>query len=349
MLKTLKQKQRKYFSKTIVPGKTLKEVIYQGEGYQTSVLIIDQQQTISTCLRCKDPKCKTYLDDEFSLTLLQDFPSDTKSDTCCVDAIKWDLFDSVPHIEEEKCIGCGVCIERCPVGAIFFTNSRLAINISDIDSSEMINNLNDFANPQLQDVIYQGVKVPITQDSISSLYNNINNKSRFGGPKLPNILVRNLFRSLGFNCHIRRNGDTNIRTDLIIEEGELLAVCEIEFGDDTLNSPRNILDNIAVVSNRYNIPVENIIPIIVALTLPRQRQEYWQVISDIKTVLKIEIKTITIGALFSLLSSSKKVTLSDIAEFYIDSDHSSIREALSGLIGDINIPEGFYAVLEADK
>ena len=176
MLKTLKQKQRKYFSKTIVPGKTLKEVIYQGEGYQTSVLIIDQQQTISTCLRCKDPKCKTYLDDEFSLTLLQDFPSDTKSDTCCVDAIKWDLFDSVPHIEEEKCIGCGVCIERCPVGAIFFTNSRLAINISDIDSSEMINNLNDFANPQLQDVIYQGVKVPITQDSISSLYNNINRR-----------------------------------------------------------------------------------------------------------------------------------------------------------------------------
>ncbi len=53
---------------------------------------------LRVCHRCKKPPCKTV---------------------CPEDAIARDQVTGVIEIDEEKCIGCGECVEACPFDAMF--------------------------------------------------------------------------------------------------------------------------------------------------------------------------------------------------------------------------------------
>ena len=35
----------------------------------------------------------------------------------------------MPWISEDKCVGCGICVERCPVGAISMTADKAVIDM----------------------------------------------------------------------------------------------------------------------------------------------------------------------------------------------------------------------------
>jgi Fe-S-cluster-containing hydrogenase component 2 len=37
----------------------------------------------------------------------------------------------MPWVDKEKCIGCNVCIERCPVGAISMVEGKASINMEE--------------------------------------------------------------------------------------------------------------------------------------------------------------------------------------------------------------------------
>lgn len=54
-----------------------------------------------TCLQCANPPC---------------------AKACPVNAIK--RVDNIVRIDEEKCIGCGVCVENCFMGAILIDNEK---------------------------------------------------------------------------------------------------------------------------------------------------------------------------------------------------------------------------------
>ncbi len=68
-----------------------------------------------------------------------------------------------------------------------------------------------------------------------------------------------------------------------------------------LESPRAILEDIAVLHGRYAMPVANIVPISIVLSLPNARSEYYKVIFDIHRVLDLQCHTLTVGALLVLL------------------------------------------------
>jgi len=37
----------------------------------------------------------------------------------------------MPWVDNEKCVGCGICIEKCPVGAISMVNEKARINMKE--------------------------------------------------------------------------------------------------------------------------------------------------------------------------------------------------------------------------
>ena len=37
----------------------------------------------------------------------------------------------MPWVDEKKCIGCGVCVDNCPVGAIFMEKEVATINMAE--------------------------------------------------------------------------------------------------------------------------------------------------------------------------------------------------------------------------
>jgi len=112
---------------------------------------------------------------------------------------------------------------------------------------------------------------------------------------------------------------------------------------------QSILDDIAVLNSRYNFEINSITPIILSLSFPNIRTEYWKVINDIKKVFNIEINTITIGAL--MLMVWYQVTLPVIkSEFYTDIDSYSIRNQIENIITTkLEISDGCLGILEVTK
>lgn len=183
---------------------------------------------------------------------------------------------------------------------------------------------------------HTGLYLEIDEDSIEVLYGKLAEQQTEA--QFPNLIVRNLFLVLGNHCIIRRRGDVYFRIDAIIENNPAIGVAEIEFHKDTLEPPRAILDDIAVLSSRYGIEKQHIKPFIVLLELPNLRTEYWRVIKDIKDVLGIRIHSLTLGALCILTWMFSNAPIHSV-DFYADINTPSIKQRVEALCAGIELPE----------
>ena len=132
--------------------------------------------------------------------------------------------------------------------------------------------------------------------------------------------------------------------------GGSFGAVEIEFGRDTLDASRGILDDIAVLNTRYGIKKQNNRPLVICLQLPNIRQGYWQVIRDVKIVEGIKIETITIGALMYLLWNGCIFKPED-DQYYIDYDNMDLRRILctQTKCKDISISKKKLGIMEPMK
>ena len=112
---------------------------------------------------------------------------------------------------------------------------------------------------------------------------------------------------------------------------------EIEFGRDTLDASRGILDDIAVLNTRYGIHKHDNKALVICLQLPNARQGYWQVVRDVNIVEGIKIGTITVGALMFLLWNGC-VLEPENDRYYIDYDNMDLRSILCAQVDCDNIP-----------
>ena len=155
--------------------------------------------------------------------------------------------------------------------------------------------------------------------------------------------------SLGYNCATSRAGDVYTRMDAVFSNENSKGVVEIEFGRDTLEASRGILDDIATLQTHYGFKKEDNTALVVCLSFPNKRQGYFQVVKDIKNVLDQSIQTLSLGALLVLTWNDAKVDFLD-NDFYADFDNLSIRSALEKYLHrKINITEGCLGILEPEK
>ena len=117
-------------------------------------------------------------------------------------------------------------------------------------------------------------------------------------PNGENELVEALFRGLGADVYFPRKGDNSERFDALIDFANYKAVAEIEIpSTEILDAPRNLLDDYAVLKCRKKDNDEEIVPLVICWDLPNKRTDYWNVITDVKNILGLKIKTISILAL----------------------------------------------------
>lgn len=193
-------------------------------------------------------------------------------------------------INTDKCIKCGLCAYRC--------------------QKKMI---------KPQDVI------PEPNDTSITIFFKKINKLRKNNPAFPNLLVRNLLISLGYKASILKKGITAIRTDIVGSD----FIGEIEFGEDILETPRSILDDVAVLTSRFKIDFKGIKTLIFIDKLPHVRSEIWEVIGDIQKITGIRIETITLLYLFMRIWSGKKLLTDDGKfDFYIDKTSTDYRNGI---------------------
>lgn len=303
------------------------------------------------CLSCNNPRCIHFDKEEINCKELKNFPGDQSSDVCPTNAIKWNNELNIPCIDNNNCILCGTCVRRCPVGAIYY-DGELKINTQ--SSTKIIRKVVNDESKILQEKqvnIMSEVRRkgnPIIESDELFIY--IYEKLSKIDSHYHNIIARNLLISLGCQAAIRRTGDVYTRMDAIYSSpDECFGAIEVEFGKDTLDASRGILDDIAVLHARYNIDKDINTPVVICLQLPNARQGYWQVVKDIKKVENIRIGTVTIGALM-ILNWNGSWFMPDDVTYYLDYDNMLLRSSISSQIGrKINISEKLLGILEPIK
>lgn len=289
------------------------------------------------------------------MTGLEDFPADLDSSVCPTSAITWETANPSPTVNPETCISCGLCVSRCPVGAIGMREDSIAF-INDEDN-EYFQQASKLRTPKIVDEIkskFSGMQTSgrfllETDALLGGIYNRIA-KLMKTTPKLPQHLTRNLLLALGNQAAMRRLGDVNVRMELVFANPVSVGTAEVEIGEGVLDAPRNILDNIAVLVSRYHFSKTDIASLIVSLQLPRQRTDYWLVLKDIKGVLDVRIGTLTIGALMILVWEQKYVHFHVDNQFYADDGNRSIRKALESILGrDLNVSPRLLGIAEPAK
>ena len=303
------------------------------------------------CLSCSNPKCMKFAVDEIKCMEVQNFSNDNSLNVCPVNALAWDEEKEIPKIDNSKCIDCGICMRRCPVGALYF-DGEVKVNSTPSAQQRMVTATESnilIQNEQLEsleNIKRTGILIMESNDIFNTIYDKLSNlKSQFH-----NIVGRNLLISLGCYSAMRRIGDVYTRMDAVYSsaDGSFGAV-EIEFGKETLDASRGILDDIAVLFTRYGIGKDENIPLVICLSLPNVRQGYWQVVKDIKNVEEINIGTLTIGALF-LLNWNGCLLMPDDVTYYLDYDNMNLRNVIAWQIGrEPKISEKHLGILEPVK
>lgn len=293
------------------------------------------------CLGCSNPRCMYFDDSEIECDYIVGFPSDKSVNACPVEAITWSNNSSTPIIDTSKCINCGICVSRCPVGALYFTNSgELTVNkelgecVEQKKSDAMTRTIHMQQIEQLLKLPRTGISLNASDHMFKTIYEKLFRlRSTYH-----NIVGRNLLIALGCKCSMRRIGDVYSRMDAVYSSpSESFGAVEIEFGRDTLDASRGILDDIAVLNTRYGINKHENKALVVCLQLPNARQGYWQVVKDINIVEEIKIGTVTVGALMLLLWNGCMFEPED-NRYYIDYDNMDLRHILCRQIDCDDIP-----------
>jgi ferredoxin len=322
--------------------------------YKPSIIKRANVSCYSCCISCETPYCIKYLAEEIEPQSKQfsTFPVDFNDYVCPTSAILWEKDRLYPSINPELCINCGLCAARCPMGAIYL-GKECAIVYTDMALVEEVHfskeelAIHKYQVSLLIGAIHSGQMLKESDEQISVIYQKMADIKT--DVQFPNIFTRNLFIETGNRCFIRRRGDVYLRIDAIMEMLNAAGIVEVEFNKDSLESPRAILDDIAVLISRYDIDVKMIIPFIVSLEFPNIRTEYWRVIKDIANVLKIKINSLSIGVLMMFIWNFCKIDFSNIL-FYADTDKPSIRREVQLAIGfEPNLSNELTGILEPKK
>ena len=276
------------------------------------------------CLRCTDPRCMKFTDAEISCRHFPDFSYERD-------------------------------LNVCPIGAIYKSENQMKIAEPSSDYDDIpINHVNLETHKlfirELDKIHWNHQFQKETDGIMEHIYQEI---SRFDGRSMvPNILVRNLIIALNHECAISRIGDVYTRMDAVYSSNlkpTCKGVVEIEFGRDTLEASRGILDDIAVMHSRNNLDKNDNAALVVCLSFPNKRQGYFQVIKDIHRVLDLKIQTISLGALLLLVWNGASVNFLS-REFYVDFDNLSIRGITEFRLNRrVTLSEGKLGILEPEK
>ncbi len=224
---------------------------------------------------------------------------------------------------------------------ITFKKSEIKIKDYDKYYSDNLNFLESNLNKKIFSYLTSNNKFDASIEIIDEFYKCTDTDS-----KTYKTLVSFLFSRIGIRNNLSRSGDVNLRSDLLLCDSYQAAIVDIEKGSDLLSPPRNILEQNAIFTSRFKIKNCNNF-IVVTNSLPRKRQDYWNVMDDINKVLGIEIVTLSIGALFLMVIKGKKLCIKDFSRLNVKSK-LSVRE-LIGKDELRKIPFGYKGVLEVEK
>lgn len=142
-------------------------------------------------------------------------------------------------------------------------------------------------------------------------------------------LIGMLGEKLDLEVRFPRKGDVNERFDVLFDtKTGYKIVAEIEIPSTAiLDAPRNLLDDIAVMTNRHENDITKLESLVICWDLPNNRTDYWNVVQDVNNILKIKIKTCTILALAILVWTGESFDLKS-DKYYLSASSNTLESTV---------------------
>ncbi len=201
-------------------------------GVPTSVSLMDGRNGQGSCLGCGNAPCMEKDPSELVLAgELDSYPGDPNLDVCPTRAIVWDKDAAVASVTDE-CIGCGLCIARCPYGAIHLAGGEIAqVETADPDRLVTCGRTEGAHSDPKTSGAFAALDAPAATRLVAVV-------GRLQDARAA-LLVRNLLHEVGVNARVRRRGDTNMRIDAVGQSRNGRPfVAEIELSSAVRDCPK---------------------------------------------------------------------------------------------------------------
>lgn len=283
-----------------------------------SGFIVGDDEIVGCCCNCKEKYCLTYSSTELNSNFFNSFPHNTSRRVCPTDSIS--ISKGNAEIDNSKCIGCGICISRCPFSAFAFNantgkcyvqNNKTKVSDTLLAQEIQIKRLRSIPAEKN----YDNISVPFINERSLRIINNTD---------APEIIVRNYLVNLGITTNVNAQGNQHNRIEFFALVDETFLIGECETSNDVLSVSRRILDDLAVMVSRYSVNVDSIIPLAVINRLPNKRTDYYEVIEDIKKVIGVQINTISYAGLFFLNLFGCNLSIEDFKDFILNRKSSDL-------------------------
>ena len=120
-------------------GAAVTAIEYGKGGTRPTILLQDGRSGVGCCLACIDPPCiQSHQFSAAGSTILADFPQYPNTELCPTGAITIDAESQRAQVNALTCIGCGLCVVRCPYGAIHLQHDGKAV-VSNDDTNSLTN------------------------------------------------------------------------------------------------------------------------------------------------------------------------------------------------------------------
>lgn len=259
-----------------------------------------------SCIHCADAPCLRFtLADIESASYAMTF--DRNPAVCPFGAIQFDRESGTPKIGD-GCCGCGLCVGRCPVGAIAIKGGRATVAsegdgilVAD-DEADHLASRNRIAQLVYGSIESNRVDWPARRLAVEATLAAVDHST---GRGTMGLLVRNLLLVAGVPAKLGVQGDTNSRLDLTFDMDGYTALAELEQNPDLLDSTRRLLADVATARARHGLVADSILPVIVCRALPNKRTDFYRLADDARGVLGLTIVTLPLATLLLLVLSRR--------------------------------------------
>lgn len=166
-----------------------------------------------SCINCHNPRCMKLGRDEIECKSFPGMSHDMNLDICPANAIKQN--SNQVTIDERKCFGCGLCVSRCPVGALYIKNEKAEVNLDNdlprrkAQPSSAALKEQERAITNLLGIKHTGNMIMESEASMNKIYRKIKRLPQ----EQQNLFARNILICLSNNATISRHGDVYLRMD----------------------------------------------------------------------------------------------------------------------------------------
>ena len=257
------------------------------------------------CWRCPDSPCVRFSQAELTREVSLPSPLNPEVRVCPTDALS--RSGDSPVVDVSKCIGCGLCVVRCPVGATHLdADTALPIFAPPVSGALVpepaFSRARALAGKSIHWEIapFANADEVLTQLKRASSIPSTNQQLAF------RLLVRNAFLASGDAARLSITGDTSAWAEVAAGmaqeislplKDQLLAAVQIEPGDVGLDALRRLMSGVARAIARHGVEKSSLVPIVVVTAQPNSRTDYYRLVSDASQFLNLTIRTIPLATL----------------------------------------------------